>query len=103
MKNIWRAIRFIPEYKGRVVGVFAVGTVLALIGTATPQLYKMIVDVLSGVLRGQVSHQEATSRVAVLVASFFGLRLAFVVFSAFADQQADDLWLDTVSTFRQRV
>ena len=39
----------------------------------------------------------------MLVALFLGLRLAFVVFSAFADQQADDLWLDTVSTFRQRV
>jgi ABC-type multidrug transport system fused ATPase/permease subunit len=31
------------------------------------------------------------------------LRLGVVVFSALQNKQADDLWLDTVSTFRQRV
>jgi len=103
MKNIWRAIQFIPEYRGRVLGVIVVGTVLGGIGTATPQIYKMIVDVLSGVLSGRLSHAQAAHRITVLVAAFFLFRLTVVVFGALQDRQADDLWLDTVSTFRQRV
>jgi ABC-type multidrug transport system fused ATPase/permease subunit len=103
MKNIWRAIQFIPEYRGRVVGVLAVGSVLGAVATATPQVYKMIVDVLSGMLAGRLSHQEGARRVALLIGAFFVLRLAVVVFSALQDAQADDLWLDAVSTFRQRV
>jgi ABC-type multidrug transport system fused ATPase/permease subunit len=103
MKNIWRAIQFIPEYRGRVFGVIVVGTVLGAVGTATPQIYKMIVDVLSGVLSGRLSHTQAAHRITVLVAAFFIFRLTVVVFGALQDRQADDLWLDTVSTFRQRV
>ena len=103
MKNIWRAIRFIPEYRGRVVGVLVVGSVLGAVATVTPQVYKMIVDVLSGMLAGRLSHAEGARRVAMLVGAFFVLRLAVVVFSALQDAQADDLWLDAVSTFRQRV
>lgn len=103
MKNIWQAVRFIPEYRGRVLGVVFVGTVLGAVGTATPQLYKMIVDVLSGILSGRLSHAEGARRVAHLIAAFFVLRLAVVVFNALQEAQADQLWLDAVSTFRQRV
>jgi len=103
MKNIWRAIQFIPEYRGRVVGVLIVSTVLGAIGTATPQLYKMIVDVLSGLLAGRLSHAQATHRIALLISAFFVFRLTVVVFGALQERQADDLWLDAVSTFRQRV
>lgn len=103
MRNIWQAIRCIPEYRGRVVGVLLVGTILAGVGTATPQLYKMIVDVLSGLIAGRISHADGARRVGALVAAFFVLRVAVVVFSALQDAQADDLWLDAVSTFRQRV
>jgi ABC-type multidrug transport system fused ATPase/permease subunit len=103
MKNIWRAIQFIPEYRGRVIGVLCVGTVLGAIGVATPQLYKSIVDVLSGLLAGRLSHADAAHKVTLLIAAFFGIRLFIVAFTALQDKQADDLWLDTVSTFRQRV
>jgi len=103
MKNIWRAVQFIPEYRGRVVGVVIVGTALGAIGTATPQLYKMIVDVLSGLLSHRLSQTQAAHRITALIAAFFVFRLAVVLFGALQDRQADDLWLDAVSTFRQRV
>jgi ABC-type multidrug transport system fused ATPase/permease subunit len=103
MKNIWRAIQFIPEYRDRVAGVVCVGAVLGAIGVATPQLYKLIVDALAGLLAGRLSHAEAAHRVGLLIAAFFGVRLFIVAFTALQDKQADDLWLDTVSTFRQRV
>jgi ABC-type multidrug transport system fused ATPase/permease subunit len=103
MKNIWRAVRFIPEYRGRVIGVFVVGTALGAIGTATPQLYKMIVDVLSGLLSHRLSRPQAAHQITVLIAAFFAFRLAVVLLGAMQDRQADDLWLDAVSTFRQRV
>jgi len=103
MRNIWRVIRFIPEYRGRILGVFVVGTVLGAVSTATPFLYKHIVDVIAALLSGQVSAQQASASVAVLLSLFFGLRVLMVLFSALQDKQSDDLWLDTVSTFRQRV
>lgn len=103
MKYIWRSIQFIPEYRGRVVGVLAVGTMLGVIGAATPYLYKAIVDVIAAMLHGELRHEQAVWRVGLLVALFFVLRVGVVIFGALQNKQADDLWLDTVSTFRQRV
>lgn len=103
MKHIWRAVQFIPEYKGRVLGVIAVGTTLGAIGAATPQIYKLIVDALSGVLAGRISHVEAARRVTILIALFFAVRVAVVILTAIQNYQSDELWLDAVSTYRQRV
>ena len=103
MKNIWRIIQFIPEYRGRVLGVILVGTILGFIGTATPYLYKFIVDAISRMLSGSISQEEASASVILLLGMFFALRLGVVGFGALQNKQADDLWLDTVSTFRQRV
>ncbi len=103
MQNVWRAIQFIPEYKGKVIGVILVGTALGFINTATPYLYKMIVDVIAHLLSGTITQQQATWSVTVLLGIFFALRLGVVIFGAIQNKQADDLWLDTVSTFRQRV
>jgi ABC-type multidrug transport system fused ATPase/permease subunit len=103
MKNLWRTIQFIPEYRGRVVGIMLVGIIIAFIGTATPYLYKGIVDVVAHLFAGTISYETAVSRTGVLLGLFFALRLGVVVFGALQNKQADDLWLDTVSTFRQRV
>ena len=103
MKNIWRTIQLIPEYRGRVIGVIAVGASLGFIGTATPYLYKNIVDVMSRLFAGKIGHEEASWNITILLSIFFALRLGIVVFSALQNKLADDLWLDTVSTFRQRV
>jgi ABC-type multidrug transport system fused ATPase/permease subunit len=103
LKNIWRVIQFIPEYQGRIVGVFAAGTVLGAIGAGTPYLYKMIVDVITKLAYGKIPYAEAADSIVKLLGLFFALRVAMVFFSALQDKQADDLWLETVSTFRQRV
>jgi len=103
MKNLWRTIQFIPEYRGRVLGVILVGTVLGFIGTATPYLYKGIVDAISRMLSGDITQEAATWTVTLLLGVFFVLRLGVVVFGALQNKQADDLWLHAVSTFRQRV
>ncbi|MGY4533959.1 ABC-type multidrug transport system fused ATPase/permease subunit [Pseudomonas sp. TE3786] len=103
MKNLWRTIQFIPEYRGRVIAVTLVGTILGFIGTATPYLYKVIVDTISQLLTGKITQEQATWSVTLLLGVFFVLRLGVVVFGALQNKQADDLWLDTVSTFRQRV
>src|SRR5688572_7665766 len=103
MQHIWRAIRFIPEYRGRVARVVGAATLLGVIGVVTPQIYKRIVDVLAQLLAGSSSPEAAARDVAALVGAFLGLRVGVVVFSAVCDKLADDLWLDAVSTFRQRV
>lgn len=103
MRNLWRTIQLIPEYRGRVIGVIAVGTILGFIGTATPYLYKGIVDAIAQLLAGHVTQQQATASVTFLLLLFFALRLGVVIFGALQNKQADDLWLHTVSTFRQRV
>ncbi len=103
MPNLWRAIRHIPEHRGRVVGVILVGTALGLIGTATPYIYKGVVDAVSRLLAGTITLDTATATVTWLLAAFFGLLLGVGVFGALQNKQADDLWLDAVSTFRQRV
>jgi subfamily B ATP-binding cassette protein MsbA len=103
MKYLWRTIRFIPEYRRRVIAVATVGTVLGFIGTATPYVYKGVVDIISRMLAGKIAHDAAASSLLTLLGGFFLLRVAVVIFSALQNKQADDLWLDTVSTFRQRV
>ncbi len=103
MKYLWRTIQFIPEYRSKVIGVTLVGTVLGCIGTATPYFYKAIVDVISRMLAGKIDHDTAAKGLIGILAAFFALRLGVVIFSALQNKQADDLWLDTVSTFRQRV
>lgn len=103
MKNIWRAFRFIPEYRGRMLGVVFVGTVLGAIGTGVPYLYKQIVDVIAGLLAGRIGQEAAVHSVIVLLAVFLTLRTIIVVFSAWQGKQADGVFLDTMNTFRQRV
>jgi ABC-type multidrug transport system fused ATPase/permease subunit len=103
MRNIWRAVRFIPRYRRRVVGVIAVGAVIGLVGTTTPYVYKAIVDVIASLVAGSSSRSLAATRVLFLIALFFGLRIAMIFTMALQQRQADRLWLDTVSTFRQLV
>jgi ABC-type multidrug transport system fused ATPase/permease subunit len=103
MRYLWRAIQFIPEYRRKVVGVTLVGTVLGCIGAATPYFYKAIVDVIARMVAGKIDRATAGKGLIGILAAFFALRLCVVIFSALQNKQADDLWLDTVSTFRQRV
>jgi ABC-type multidrug transport system fused ATPase/permease subunit len=62
-----------------------------------------VVDIIARLLSGQLSQTAATHDIIVAIVAFFAIRVAVVAFTALQDKQADDLWLDTVSTFRQRV
>ncbi|MEJ1959522.1 MAG: ABC transporter transmembrane domain-containing protein [Nitrosomonadales bacterium] len=103
MKNIWRSIQFLPEYRARILSVIFVGTVLGAIGAGTPYIYKKIVDVISGMLAGRIPQADAVHLVVILLGAFFILRFSVVVFTAWQAKQADDVFLDTMNTFRQRV
>ena len=103
LKNIWRVIQFIPEYRGRIFGVLVAGTAIGAIGAGTPYLYKKIVDVITRLAYGRLTYDEAAETILQVLALFFFLRFSLVVLGALQDKQADDLWLETVSTFRQRV
>jgi ABC-type multidrug transport system fused ATPase/permease subunit len=103
VKNIWRAIRLIPEYRGRIAGVLAFGALTGLVGTAVPYIYKSVVDVIVSLAAGHATAAQASASVLTLLAAFFGVRAAGIAVAALQQRQADFLWLDTVSTFRQRV
>lgn len=103
MKHIWRAVQFIPEYRGRLAAVLAVGTALGALAAFTPYLYKHIVDAIAGLLAGRMTYDQAARAIVLLIGGLFLLRLATVVFGALQDRQSDNLFLETVGTFRQRV
>ena len=103
MNNIWRIIRLIPEYRGRVAAVMLVSTAVGAIGALTPYLYKHLVDLIASLLRGDLTRDAAGRAVLWSVIAFAGLRALLVALSWLQEKQADDLWLDTVSSLRQRV
>lgn len=103
MKNIWKIIRLIPEYRNRTFAVVLVGTLVGAIGAATPYVYKHMVDVIAQMLGGKITVAAATTAALWLLGLFALLRALVVWFTFVQEKQADDLWLDMVSTLRQRV
>jgi len=103
MSNIWAIIKLIPEYRWRVAVIILASSVLGFAGTATPYLFKWIVDVIGKLLAHKISAADAQTSVVWTVVGFALLRLAFVAFSYVQERQSDSLWLNTVSTLRQRV
>jgi ABC-type multidrug transport system fused ATPase/permease subunit len=103
MRHIWRAIRLIPEYRGRVVGVLVFGAATGLVATIVPYIYKAVVDVVATLASGHATAGQAATHMLRLLALFFGVRVGGIVVAALQQRQADHLWLDAVSTFRQRV
>jgi ABC-type multidrug transport system fused ATPase/permease subunit len=103
VKHIWRVVQIIPEYRGRVAAVLVVGVLVAAINTATPYIFKHVVDVIARLAGGTVGVTDVLSAVTNLVIGFAVLRLVVVVLGYVQQRQADNLWLDTVSTLRQRV
>lgn len=103
MKNIWRVIRLIPEYRNRTIGVVLVGALVGAVATATPYVYKYMVDIIAQMLGGTITREQATEAALWLLVLFAALRFFSVIFTQWQEKQADDLWLDAVSTLRQRV
>ena len=103
MKNIWHIITLIPEYRGRLVIIVAASSMLGLVGTAIPYLFKGIVDTVIRLSAHKLSFAEAQSTLIILILTFGGLRIATILFNYLLEGQSDALWLNTVSTLRQRV
>ncbi len=103
MRNIWRVIQLIPEYRGRVVGVILVSLLTGSIAGLTPYIYKAVVDVIARLGRGALSPAAATSNIVLLVSALAVLRLFLLLLSWIQEKQAGDLWLDNVGMLRQRV
>ena len=103
MTHIWQVIQLIPEYRWRVIAVTLVSIAAGAIGAMTPYLYKHIVDVIAQMLGGTLHLEAATRALLGSVLGFAALRATVVLCSFLQEKQADDLWLDTVSTLRQRV
>jgi ATP-binding cassette, subfamily B, putative efflux pump len=103
MKNIWRAIQLIPEYRGRIVGVLTFGALTGLVATVVPYIYKAVVDVVVTLAAGHATAGQAATRMLRLLVLFFAVRVASIAVAALQQRQGDNLWLDTVSMFRQRV
>ena len=103
MSNIWRIITLIPEYRWRIVLIVLASAVIGLAGTAAPYLFRNIVNTVAGVLAHRIPAEVAARQALVAIVIFGALRLATVIFSYLLDKQSDSLWLNTVSTLRQRV
>jgi ABC-type multidrug transport system fused ATPase/permease subunit len=103
MKNIWHVITLIPEYRGRLVIIFAASSMLGLVGTAIPYLFKGIVDTVIRLSVHKLTFAQAQWTLVLLILTFGGLRIATILFNYLLEGQSDALWLNTVSTLRQRV
>ena len=103
MKNIWHVITLIPEYRGRLVIIIAASSILGIVGTAIPYLFKGIVDTVIRLSAHKLTFAQAQSTLAILILTFGGLRIATILFNAVLEGQSDALWLNTVSSLRQRV
>jgi ABC-type multidrug transport system fused ATPase/permease subunit len=103
MKSIWHIITLIPEYRGRLVVIFAASSLLGLSGTAVPYIFKGIVDTVLRLSAHRVDFAHAQSTLILLILAFAGLRIGTILFNTVLEGQSDSLWLNTVSTLRRRV
>lgn len=103
MRNIWHVITLIPEYRGRLAIIVAASSMLGLVGTAIPYLFKGIVDTVIRLAAHKLSFAAAQSTLIALILAFGGLRIATILFNYLLEGQSDALWLNTVSTLRRRV
>ena len=82
MKNIWHVITLIPEYRGRLVIIIAASSILGIVGTAIPYLFKGIVDTVIRLSAHKLTFAQAQSTLAILILTFGGLRIATILFNA---------------------
>ncbi len=103
MSNIWKVIQLIPEYRGRILALILSSAVLGLGATATPYIFRDIVNVLAALNAGRITGAEAASAAFMAVGLFAVIRLFVTLFGVWQDHQSDQLWLHSISTLRRRV
>ncbi|WP_421730242.1 ABC transporter ATP-binding protein [Brevundimonas sp.] len=103
MTNIWRIVRMLPRYRGRVAAVLATSAIIGLIGSFTPFVFRYVVDALAHARAADISMPELIERLTLAVAIFVGFRIALVVLGAIQHWQSSSLWLDNVGSLRRRI
>ena len=103
MNNIWKVIKLIPEYRGRIVALILSSAVLGFGATATPYIFRSIVNTVAGLLSHKITQAAAIESACWAVGLFAVIRLFITVFGYWQEQQSDQLWLHSISTLRRRV
>ena len=103
MTNIWKVIKLIPEYRGRLVALVIASAVVGLGATATPYVFRNIVNTIAGLFGHRLAQAQAVHDAFLAVGTFAVIRLFVTVFSYWQEHQSDQLWLHNISTLRRRV
>ncbi|CAN7547796.1 ABC transporter ATP-binding protein [Phenylobacterium sp. LjRoot219] len=103
MSNIWKVIQLIPEYRGRILALIASSAVLGLGATATPYIFRHIVDTVAGLHAHRVTPEQAVNAALWAVGLFALVRLFVTLGGVWQEHQSDQLWLHSISTLRRRV
>ena len=103
MNNIWKVIKLIPEYRGRIIALIVSSAFLGLGATATPYIFRSIVNTVAGLFSHRITEAQAVSSALWALGIFAAIRLLTTLFSYWQEQQSDQLWLHSISTLRRRV
>jgi ABC-type multidrug transport system fused ATPase/permease subunit len=103
MSNIWKIIKLIPEYRWRILALILSSAVIGLGATATPYIFRNIVNTVAGLLGRRIGEAEAIHAAIWAVGGFALIRLFTALFSYWQEHESDQLWLYSISTLRRRV
>ena len=103
MKNIWKVFTLIPEYRWQLAAITLSSTVIGFAGTATPYLFKDVVDTITKLAAHKFTVDEASHALILTIGAFALLRVLVIIFSYRLERQSDTLWLKTIQTLRNRV
>ena len=103
MNNIWKVIKLVPEYRGRIAALIVASAVVGLGATATPYIFRDIVNTIAGLFSHRLTQAQAVHEAFIAVGLFAVIRLFVTVFGYWQEHQSDQLWLHSISTLRRRV
>lgn len=103
MKNIWRIIKLIPEYRSRICRVVLISSLLGLAAVAIPYVFKLVVDQVVALSTHQSTAETVSRTLIWCFAALAVLRVVDIIGSYFQERLVDHLWVDTIVSLRQRI
>ena len=101
MRNIWRVLSLIPNYRGRFVVAIIATAVLGLTGAITPYFFKLVVDDVVAASRN--GSAAGVHRIVGLIVILAGLRLIIAIFNYITERIGDRLFIDTMTGVRKEL
>ncbi len=102
MKNIWRLLELVPDFKRRLASAICINSVLGLVGLATPFLYKVVLDlVVNSVSLGVTT--AVLQQVGTALLLLLGVGLIGVLFDYIGERISDKLFIDIIWEIRKKV